>query len=56
MEELAIVIGNEGQGMSEEVKNLCDSLVNIPMTSTCESLNAAIAGSILMYEVYRESC
>ena len=55
-DKLAIVIGNEGQGMSEDVKKLCDSLVNIPMASTCESLNAAIAGSILMYEVYRESC
>lgn len=52
--KIAIVIGNEGNGMSDSVRNLCDEFTKIPMMSNCESLNAAIAGSILMYEAYYE--
>lgn len=47
-EEFAIIIGNEGQGIRNEVLNLCSQLVHIEMQSF-ESLNASIAGSILMY-------
>lgn len=47
----AFVIGNEGAGMSFDVRELCDSFVYIPMDSKCESLNAAVASSIIMYEV-----
>ena len=47
----AIVIGNEGKGVSEAVKNICDEKVYINMNSSCESLNAAVCASILMYEV-----
>ena len=50
--KIAIIIGNEGQGMDEKLKPLCDSLVHIPMNKDCESLNAGVAASILMYEVY----
>ncbi len=52
--DVAIVIGNEGNGMSEEVRSLCDSYINIPMNKSCESLNAGVAASIIMYEVYHE--
>ncbi len=50
----ALVIGNEGQGISGDIKALCDNFVNITMEKTCESLNAGIAASILMCEVYHE--
>ena len=48
----AIVIGNEGNGVSKDVLDECDELVNIKMNSNCESLNAGVSASILMYEVY----
>jgi TrmH family RNA methyltransferase len=50
--DIALIIGSEGEGMKEEIKDLCDNLVNIKMTDTTESLNAGVAASILMYEVY----
>jgi len=45
-----LVIGNEGQGISDEVKNITDEFVKINMTGNAESLNASIASGILMYE------
>ena len=53
-ENIALVLGNEGNGISEDVKNLCDEFVNIKMSSNCESLNVGVAASILMYEVSYE--
>ena len=50
----AIVIGNEGSGMSEEAANLCDTLVKIPMPGRAESLNASVAAGVMMYEVLRQ--
>ncbi len=50
----AIVIGNEGNGVSDEVSSLCDKKAYIKMDSNCESLNAGVSASILMYEVYHE--
>lgn len=47
----ALIIGNEGNGVSYEVKKLCDEKVYINMNSNCESLNAGVSASILMYEV-----
>ena len=54
IKKCAIVIGNEGNGVSEEVSSMCDEKVYIPMNSDCESLNAAVTASILMYEVSNE--
>jgi len=51
---IAIVIGNEGRGMSRLVKEKCDWLVHIPMQGAIPSLNASVASSILMYEIYRK--
>ena len=51
-ENIAIVMGSEGQGLSNEVKNMCDDFVYIKMDSACESLNVGVATSILLYEVY----
>ena len=50
--ECAIIIGSEGKGISIEVKELCDDFIYINMSKTCESLNAAVASSIIMYEVF----
>ena len=47
----ALVIGNEGQGMSSKVSSLCDEYLYIKMNTNVESLNAAVASSILMYEL-----
>lgn len=51
--KLAIVLGNEGNGVSKEVSELCNNTLYIPMNNNCESLNVAIAASIIMYEVSR---
>lgn len=50
----AILIGNEGNGLREEVWKNADILVRIPMCGQVESLNAAIAASVLMFEVFRQ--
>ncbi len=50
----AIVIGNEGSGMSREAAALCDVLVRIPMPGQAESLNASVAAGVMMYEVLRQ--
>lgn len=49
-----ILIGNEANGLSEEVSELANWLIKIPMEGKVESLNAAVAASILMYEIYRQ--
>ena len=50
----AIVIGNEGQGMSPLVRKNCDVTVHIPMNGRISSLNASAAASILLYEAVRQ--
>jgi 23S rRNA (guanosine2251-2'-O)-methyltransferase len=47
---LAVVVGSEGQGLGPVVRRRCDAVVRIPMKGRVSSLNAAVAGSILMYE------
>ena len=47
---VAIVVGSEGKGLGPAVRRRCDLLVRIPMHGRIESLNAAVAGSILLYE------
>jgi 23S rRNA (guanosine2251-2'-O)-methyltransferase len=47
---LAIVIGNEGKGIRRLVKEKCDFFVNIPMHGKIESLNASVAGALIMFE------
>ena len=50
-DKLGIVIGNEGRGISDNVRKLCNKFIYIDMNNDCESLNASVAASILMYEV-----
>lgn len=51
---IAIVIGNEGKGISRLVLKKCDWTVRLPMKGQVESLNASVAASLLLYEVYRK--
>lgn len=48
------LIGNEGNGLSDEIANLADTYIKIPMEGQVESLNAAISASLLMYEANRQ--
>lgn len=50
----AFLIGNEGNGLKKETADLADAYLKIPMEGRVESLNAAIATSLLMYETYRQ--
>lgn len=50
----AIAIGSEGRGLSEGVLAKCDKTLKIPMSNRCESLNAAVAAAVLLWESYRE--
>ena len=50
----AVVIGNEGEGVSEGVLSACDERVRIPQSGHVESLNAAVAAGVLCYEVQRQ--
>ena len=51
--KFALVMGNEGRGVSKEVKALCDKNLYIKMNKNCESLNVGVATSILLYELDR---
>ncbi|MCM1052940.1 MAG: RNA methyltransferase [Ruminococcus sp.] len=51
--KLGVIIGNEGKGMHPNLKEYCDTLINIPLNKTCESLNAGVAASVIMYEINR---
>ncbi len=51
LEGAAVAVGNEGAGLSEALLALCAGTVLIPMTDRCESLNAAVAASVLMWEM-----
>ncbi|MBS6396937.1 MAG: RNA methyltransferase [Clostridiales bacterium] len=50
----AFFIGNEGNGLTEELSSRADTWIRIPMHGKLESLNAAVAASVLMYEVCRQ--
>ena len=52
---LVLVVGSEGRGMSRLTKEACDFIVSMPMVGRINSLNASVAGSILMYESMRQS-
>ena len=48
------LIGNEGNGLTEELASQADEYIRIPMCGKVESLNAAVASAVLMYEAYRQ--
>ncbi|MEE3742194.1 23S rRNA (guanosine(2251)-2'-O)-methyltransferase RlmB [Streptococcus dysgalactiae] len=51
--KLALIIGNEGKGISANIKKQVDEMITIPMNGHVQSLNASVAAAILMYEVFR---
>jgi 23S rRNA (guanosine2251-2'-O)-methyltransferase len=51
---IALVIGSEGRGLSRLVRDKCDWLVRLPMKGKVTSLNASVAASLLLYEVFRK--
>lgn len=48
---VGVVLGNEGQGVCDEIASLCKSTIKIPMNKSLESLNVAVSGSIIMFEI-----
>lgn len=50
-----LLLGNERSGLTEKERSICGQLVRIPMTEGVDSLNVAVAGSLLLYEVFRSS-
>ena len=55
LRKAAVVIGSEGKGVSELALSLCWKTVKIPMVQRCESLNAAVAASVVLWEMARET-
>ena len=51
----ALIVGNEGAGVREELRDAASSTVSIPMSGPAESLNVGMAGSVLLYELTKES-
>ena len=51
---LALILGSEAEGASEEARKLATQKISIPMAGNVESLNAGVAGSVLMFEVVRQ--
>ena len=51
---VVVVVGNEGKGIGRATKEHCDILVRIPMIGKISSLNASVACSLLLYEIYRQ--
>ena len=52
--KVALIVGGEGAGLSNEITSQCDGLVSIPMAARVESLNVAVAGAILIYAARRQ--
>ena len=53
-DKVGLIIGNEANGICDKVKESATQLIKIPMAGNVESLNAAIAAGVLMYEVFRQ--
>ena len=53
LKNAAVAIGSEGGGLSPDILNMCDQIVMIPMCPDSESLNAAVAAAVVMWELYR---
>ena len=51
-EKFAVIMGNEGAGVSDDTLDKCDKYLYIPMNNNCESLNVGVATSIILYELF----
>ena len=54
LQPVAVMIGNEANGLSEEATKAADTLIKLPMVGQAESLNASVAAGVLLYEVVRQ--
>ena len=54
MDKYAIVFGNEGNGISNNILNQCDKLYKIEMNDNCESLNVGVSSGIILYKLFEE--
>ena len=50
---IGVIIGNEGNGVSDMLISACDKAITLPMSGKVESLNAGVAGSIMMFEIFK---
>lgn len=55
LQRAAVVIGSEGRGISQAALEACEKTIKIPMTERCESLNAAAAGAVILWQMGRET-
>lgn len=55
VQNAAVIIGSEGQGVSDHALELCEQTLQIPMRERCESLNAATAATVVLWEMARKS-
>lgn len=53
LDKYAVIFGNEGNGVREEILNKCDKLIKINMNNACESLNVGVSSGIVLYHLYR---
>ena len=53
LSKAAVAIGSEGRGLSQQMLDECAKTLKIPMSPRCESLNAAIAATVVLWEMYR---
>lgn len=53
LDQAAVIIGSEGRGVSQLALELCKKTIRIPMQTRCESLNAAVAASVVLWEMAR---
>lgn len=51
---IGLIIGSEGYGIRNNLRNACDFLIRIPMTGKLDSLNASVSAGVLMYEIFRQ--
>jgi RNA methyltransferase, TrmH family len=51
---VALLIGNEGAGLSESILRAADALIRVPLAAPVESLNAGVAASLLLYEAAQQ--
>lgn len=51
---IGLIIGSEGSGIRNNLKNACDFLIRIPMTGKLDSLNASVSAGVILYEIFRQ--
>jgi 23S rRNA (guanosine2251-2'-O)-methyltransferase len=51
---IGLIIGSEGYGIRENLKNACDFIIRIPMTGKLDSLNASVSAGVILYEIFRQ--